>query len=72
MKYMSYKALQDYDLEKGKKPRIIADLEKISENILFDNVNEEKFFRLLIALCKNCDENIAMFKKIQTPIEDYL
>ena len=58
MDYMNYKALQEYDLEKGKKPRIMSEYEKISDNIRFDNVNEQKFFKLLIALCKNCDENV--------------
>lgn len=72
MQYMRYKKLQNYDLEKGKKPRKMAEFESISSNIVFDDVNEKKFFRLLIALCKNCDENVNKIKKIEEPLNEYL
>ena len=71
MKWLSYKAKQKYDVKKGRPMRKDKECDAISEHIHFNMVNEKKFFKLFLALCKNCEENIVLLNKIQEPITLY-
>ena len=74
MRFCRYKATQDPASEKVKRPQLEAarDQISISDNIQFAPGNELKFFKLLLVLYKNSDDNIKMLKRVQQPLDDYL
>lgn len=76
IEYSLFKAKQIFEKDKQciKKYKIneLASQQKISDNILFTDKNETKFFNFITTLVKNSDENLTSLKKIRKSLEDYL
>jgi len=71
MKYLRFKAKQEFDLQRGQLKEMTEDEHAISDNIVFTEQTEKKFFKLLNVLVKNSDHNLILLKKIKNEMSDY-
>lgn len=72
MQFLRFKAKQEYDLKRGQLKQITPEEEKISENVLFTEQTEMKFFKLINVLVKNSEQNMKLLKLLKQPLNDYL